>query len=488
VCPQRCVPLVEASNKPIDRWLGLFALAVGVALYLLPKTEIVIIGCCILIWVSLLHPFIKFWWVENRKWRQWLAAAVLTVGAVSLAYNIKPEKTPEDQAKIKSEDNAPTPTKSESTPLSPPSGVADLQQEPPKDAPQKGATSKPKHQEKQNQQAPMSQECAPGANCAMSNGQQGGVTAGQVIVNPPVNPNRRVVVYDCIGSWRSTGPGENTFMQINTCLPDKCEKIQVFNDMMALNNAAAKEKDSDGKTDKYSELRIKCEQEIRTTPDWLTPYLFCGLADAGIGDVTALKTRMAYYDQHTGVTYDTGECKNISEYLHNALKNQSAPDGGTTSNPPVKLQNSPGSAVSINQHGGVTAGIIYDYVPPQRMIEPKDKTDLIAALSQHPGKVTVGAFGTDPSSEPQKFARMIQQIFHAAGWTMVEQGITPVYSSQPWSGVTVEAKGKSGDPVPANTAVVIRALHDAHIKPISSTPHPEWTDDTFVLVVVGANP
>ena len=125
--------LVETNNKPIDRWLGLFALAVGVVLYLLPKTEIVIIWCCILIWASLLHPFIKFWWVENRKWRQWLAAAVLTIGVVFLAYNIKPENTPEDQAKIKSEDNAPTPAKSpESTPLSPASGAAASEQEPPR--------------------------------------------------------------------------------------------------------------------------------------------------------------------------------------------------------------------------------------------------------------------------------------------------------------------------------------------------------------------
>jgi hypothetical protein len=33
---------------------------------------------------------------------------------------------------------------------------------------------------------PVSQECAPGANCAMSNGQQGGITAAQIIETPPI--------------------------------------------------------------------------------------------------------------------------------------------------------------------------------------------------------------------------------------------------------------------------------------------------------------
>lgn len=38
-------------------------------------------------------------------------------------------------------------------------------------------------------QAPsMSQECAPGANCGMSNGQTGGITAGQIIVTPQSPP------------------------------------------------------------------------------------------------------------------------------------------------------------------------------------------------------------------------------------------------------------------------------------------------------------
>lgn len=84
--------VIEKGNKPIDRWLGLFALAVGAALYLLPKTEPAITGCCILIWGSLVYPFMRFWWIEDRKWRQCTAATILTVGVVFLGLYIKPEK------------------------------------------------------------------------------------------------------------------------------------------------------------------------------------------------------------------------------------------------------------------------------------------------------------------------------------------------------------------------------------------------------------
>jgi hypothetical protein len=71
-------------------------------LYLLPKTELVIVGCCILIWLSLSHPFVKFWWVEDRRWRQCVALALLTVGSYSLAHYIEPEKTQETRANSES--------------------------------------------------------------------------------------------------------------------------------------------------------------------------------------------------------------------------------------------------------------------------------------------------------------------------------------------------------------------------------------------------
>jgi hypothetical protein len=97
------VRVAEIENKPIDRWLSLFALAVAVALYLLPRTELVIIGCCVLIWGSLIRPFVNFWWIEDLKWRQLLAVIVLTGGVVGLGLNIKPEKPHANEARDGSE-------------------------------------------------------------------------------------------------------------------------------------------------------------------------------------------------------------------------------------------------------------------------------------------------------------------------------------------------------------------------------------------------
>ena len=91
--------MVETGTKPIDRWLGLFALVVGVALFMLPENEPVIIGCCVLIWGAFIHPFVKFWWIEDRKWRQTVAVIVLTVGVVGLGLNIKPERPHDNAAK-----------------------------------------------------------------------------------------------------------------------------------------------------------------------------------------------------------------------------------------------------------------------------------------------------------------------------------------------------------------------------------------------------
>jgi len=83
------------TGKPIDRWLSLAAIVVGILLYLLPKTEPVIIACCVLTWGLLVHPFAKFWWIERRIWRQITAVLVLT-GAVSyLGIHIKPDKDKE---------------------------------------------------------------------------------------------------------------------------------------------------------------------------------------------------------------------------------------------------------------------------------------------------------------------------------------------------------------------------------------------------------
>jgi hypothetical protein len=59
--------------KPIDRWLGLGAAAMSVALFLLPKTPIVVVICLGLIFALLAHPAWHFWWIEDVAWRRILA-------------------------------------------------------------------------------------------------------------------------------------------------------------------------------------------------------------------------------------------------------------------------------------------------------------------------------------------------------------------------------------------------------------------------------
>jgi len=82
---------MEEKQKPIDRWLALFAIVVGIVLYLLPKTRPVIAACCAAIWLLLFHPAIKFWWVEKKTWRQVCALLLLTMTISYFGLNIPPE-------------------------------------------------------------------------------------------------------------------------------------------------------------------------------------------------------------------------------------------------------------------------------------------------------------------------------------------------------------------------------------------------------------
>jgi len=63
-----------APNKPIDRWLGIGGIAVGIAFFLLPKTPLVVALCGLIMFGLVLHPIVNFWWVEKTRTRQ--AAAI----------------------------------------------------------------------------------------------------------------------------------------------------------------------------------------------------------------------------------------------------------------------------------------------------------------------------------------------------------------------------------------------------------------------------
>lgn len=74
------------KSKPIDQWLALAGIAVGIILFLVPKTPAIVVVCCATIFVLLVHPLWNFWWIEESAIRRYVAIGVLTIGLGSLAF------------------------------------------------------------------------------------------------------------------------------------------------------------------------------------------------------------------------------------------------------------------------------------------------------------------------------------------------------------------------------------------------------------------
>jgi hypothetical protein len=74
---------VEPKPIPIDRWLTLGAAALGIALYLLPKTPVIVVVCVLAIIGLLIHPIWHFPGIERAFWRQIIAVVGLLIGALS---------------------------------------------------------------------------------------------------------------------------------------------------------------------------------------------------------------------------------------------------------------------------------------------------------------------------------------------------------------------------------------------------------------------
>src|ERR1700737_2492208 len=79
-------------DKPIDRWLALCGIAVGIALYLLPKTPLVIFCSVTAIFLLLMHPLWNFPWIEQYRFRQLMASVVWLASCLLLAYVAWPIK------------------------------------------------------------------------------------------------------------------------------------------------------------------------------------------------------------------------------------------------------------------------------------------------------------------------------------------------------------------------------------------------------------
>jgi hypothetical protein len=82
---KRPVPVNTAlvPKKPIDTWLQLGGIFVGIVFFLVPsKTPLLIVGLLVLCFCLLVHPIWNFWWIEERRARRIAALALLVIGLV----------------------------------------------------------------------------------------------------------------------------------------------------------------------------------------------------------------------------------------------------------------------------------------------------------------------------------------------------------------------------------------------------------------------
>ena len=74
------------KSKPIDRWLGLGGIVAGIILFLIPKTPLTVMLCCVAIFGLLVHPLWNFWWIENSFIRRCSAIIGLLIALCALGW------------------------------------------------------------------------------------------------------------------------------------------------------------------------------------------------------------------------------------------------------------------------------------------------------------------------------------------------------------------------------------------------------------------
>jgi hypothetical protein len=79
-------------QKPIDRWLALVGIAVGVLCFLLPKTELVIALSVITLFVVLVHPTWNFWWIEKSFARRTTSLLCVAICCAGIGYIVWPKR------------------------------------------------------------------------------------------------------------------------------------------------------------------------------------------------------------------------------------------------------------------------------------------------------------------------------------------------------------------------------------------------------------
>jgi hypothetical protein len=113
----------------------------------------------------------------------------------------------------------------------------------------------------------------------------------------------QVKTYFCDGMWKSGVPNSGSILDTKTG----------GNDAEFLNMIALLEKKQ------YPELLSKCVANIKSTPGWLTPRLFCGLAYAQLNRKAEAQLMLAEFEEKTGPSYDVPDCHDMHDLLRRWL-------------------------------------------------------------------------------------------------------------------------------------------------------------------------
>ena len=115
----------------------------------------------------------------------------------------------------------------------------------------------------------------------------------------------RVKTYFCDGMWKSGAPNARSVLDTKTG----------GNDSEFLSMISLLEKQQ------YPALLTKCMANIKSTPEWQTPRLFCGLAYARLNRKVEGQAMLTEFEEKAGSTYDVPDCHDMLNVLRHWLSN-----------------------------------------------------------------------------------------------------------------------------------------------------------------------
>jgi hypothetical protein len=123
-----------------------------------------------------------------------------------------------------------------------------------------------------------------------------------VTVNPEKSPYAPLQTYDFGGARRTSEPGRQSVIA--------GEETVAFQKLAQLYNT----KDWEG-------LHEASEEQIKKTPEWLTPYLFSGVASMNLGDKERAKHRLTYVKTKASGNSQYADAERLLELLNNKPMN-----------------------------------------------------------------------------------------------------------------------------------------------------------------------